>query len=392
MMKSRRFFASSAFLLGLCPVIGAAGDSKDVIHPTTDSESRWEVHGGFGIRQSFDLRVASASRDLSGGLFVRRSGAAGVLDSVGPADAEADRSYDDGFVNIGSNYNLTTQWGYESDAQVQKSSQPWDPSQPWDSPGNSSLYLSRTGEAGSDAFQNTGETGEQMFPYLEIHRLWKSDPDSFWHEKGIAAFWSWIPTSSGLAEQLGMLQTRVTDEYHLYGVIPPAAPYSGPALPPGPLLDNIPQDRVEDTSAAGLTGTSFTDLDLDLQTVSVGGIWRHKPHKDLLIDGRQRLYGIDAQAGISLNYARLEMDSHTTVQDGGRVIGRYRDRASESKLLTGIYTSLGATLDIGDAGNWMVITQARYDLAGEIEVRTGATSAEVELNGFSWTIGVGKEW
>lgn len=372
--------------------MGAAGDSKDAIIPPAAPEARWEVHAGFGIRQSFDLRVASASRDLSGGLFSRSPGAAAVLGSVGPADAEADRVYDDGFVNIGSSYNLTTDWGYSSDSQVRQSSQPWNPSQPWDSPGNRSLYLSRTGEAGSDAFQNTRGTGEQLFPYLEIHRLWKSDPDSFWDEKGIAAFWSWIPTSAGLAEQLGMRQTRVVDEYYLYGVIPPAAPYSGPPLPPGPLLDNIPQDRIEDTSAGDLVGSNFTDLDLDLQTISLGGIWRHKPRKDFRIDERLRLYGIDAQAGVSLNYARLEMESHTTVQDESGVIGRYRDRASGSKLLPGLYASLGATLDIGDAGNWMMMSQARYDYAGDIEVGTGATSAEVELDGFSWTIGVGKNW
>lgn len=391
-MKSRRFVSSSAFLLGLCPVVGAAGDSKDLIMPPADGEARWEVQAGFGIRQSFDLRVASANRDLSGGLFSRSSAAAGLFDSVGPADAEADRVYDDGFVNIGSNYNLTTHWGYDSGSQVRPSSQPWDPSQPWDAPGNRSLYLSRSGEAGSKAYQNAAETGEQLFPYLEIHRLWKSEPDAFWQEKGIAAFWSWIPTSAGLAEQLGMLQTRVIDEYYLYGVIPPAAPYSGPPLPPGPLLDNLPHDRVEDTSAAGLAGASFTDLDLDLQTVSLGGIWRHKPRKDVRFDERFRLYGIDAQAGVSLNYARLEMDSRAVVQDESGVIGRYRDRASGSKLLPGLYASLGATVDIGDAGDWMMMTQARYDYAGAIEVRTAATRAEIELDGFSWTIGVGKNW
>ena len=275
---------------------------------------------------------------------------------------------------------------------MRQSSQPWESSQPWDAPGNRSLYLSRSGEAGSKAYQNAGETGEQLFPYIEIHRLWKSDPDAFWQEKGIAAFWSWIPTSAGLAKQLGMQRTRVIDEYYLYGVIPPAAPYSGPPLPPGPLLDNIPHDRVEETSASGLVGSSFTDVDLDLQTVSLGGIWRHKPREDFRFDDRFRLFGIDAQAGVSLNYAQLEMDSRAIVQDESGVIGRYRDRASASKLLPGLYASLGATVDIGDAGDWMMMTQFRYDYAGAIEVRTSATSAKIELDGFSWTIGVGKNW
>lgn len=391
-MKSRRFASSSAFLLGLCPAACVAWGSNEGITARSDSDARWEVHAGFGIRQSFDLRVASASRDLTGGLYAPSSGSSAVLGSVGPANAEANRVYDDGFVKIGSSYNLTTNWGYSSASQVGQSSQPWNPSQPWDSPGNRSLYLTKTSVPGVGAFQSSDDTDEGFFPYVEVHRLWKNDPDSFWDEKGVAAFWSWIPTTAGLADQLGMLQTRVVDEYYLYGVIPPAAPYSGPALPPGPLLDNIPHNRVEDSSATGLLGATFTDLDLDLHTVSFGGIWRHETGTGAMIDDQLRLHGLDLQAGLSLNYARLEMDSSTTVYSGSTVIGTYRDHGSRSEMLPGLYASLGATLDIGEREEWMMFTQARYDYAGDIEVHTGNSSAEVDLKGLSWTIGIGKRW
>lgn len=391
-MKSRRFASRSALLLGLCPAMCAAGEPQEVITVPSDSGARWELHAGFGIRQSFDLRVASASRDLTGGLYSPAAGSSAVYGSVGPANAQANRVYDDGFVNIGSNYNLTTHWGYSSASQVRQASQPWNPSQPWDSPGNQSLYLSRSGAAGVDAFQSGGDTGEQFFPYVELHRLWKNEPGSFWDEKGIAGFWSWIPTSAGLAEQLGVMQTRVVDEYFLYGVIPPAAPYSGPALPPGTLLDNIPHNRVEDTSSVGLSGVTHTDLDLDLHTVSVGGIWRHETDRGAWFDEQLRLHGLDLQAGLSLNYARLEMDANTTVFQNAARIGTYHDHGSRAEMLPGLYASLGATFDIGERENWMMFTQARYDYAGDIEVQTGTSSAEVDLEGLSWTIGIGKRW
>ena len=40
----------------------------------------------------------------------------------------------------------------------------------------------------------------------------------------------------------------------------------------------------------------------------------------------------------------------------------------------------------------MVFTRARDDDTGDIEVQTGNSSAEVDLKGLSWTIGIGKRW
>lgn len=357
-----------------------------------DSDTRWEFHAGFGIRQSFDLSFSSVSRGLTGSLYSSSQGSSAVYGSVGPVNAEANRIYDDGFVNIGSNYNLTTNWGYSDASQVRQSSQPWDLSQPWDSPGNNSLYLSRAGAVGADAFENTDQMQESLFPYVEIHRVWKNDPGSFWNEIGLAGGWSRISTSADLASQLGMRQTRVVDEYFLYGVIPPAANYSGPVLPPGPLLNNVPHNRVEDTSASGLSGATFTDLSIDLQTVSFGGIWRHVTEQDGWLDELLYLYGLDLKAGLSLNYARLRMNSRATVYSGNTVIGNYTEQASRSKFLPGFYASLGATFDVGEPGGWMIFSQFRYDYAGKIKVSTGASSAEVALNGFSSTLGIGITW
>jgi hypothetical protein len=392
LMKSFLFATGASLFLGFYPVTCDADDSKKMMTVRSDSEARWEIQTGFGVRQSFDLRYSSISRDLTGGYYSSAQASAAVYGSIGPVNAEANRTYDDGFVNIGSNFNLTTNWGYSDASQVRRSSQQWNLSQPWDSPGNNSLYLFRAGAIGTDAFERVEEMQESLFPYVEIHRVWKNDPGSFWNEIGLSGVWSRISTGADLATQLGMLQTRVLDEYFLYGIIPPAAPYSGPVLPPGPLLDNMPHSRVEDTSASGLSGVSFTDLNIELQTVSLGGIWRHDPEQGGWLDDQLNLHGVDLQAGLSLNYARVRMNSSTTIYSGNTVIGNYTDQASRSKFLPGFYASLGTTFDVGGPGKWMVFNQLRYDYAGKIKMSTGASSAEVALNGFSLTLGIGIAW
>lgn len=367
------------------------GGAKDVAVPRVARNGRWEVHAGFGIRQAFDLDLRSTDRTLTGGYYSITEADLDLAGFLGPLGGQANRLYDDGFVNIGSQYNLTSFWGYDDASQVRPSSRPWDPSQPWDAPGVQSLYLSRVGETGVSGYRREADTGAELFPYIEARRLWQSAESGFWDEKGVAFGWSWIPARAGMAESLSVLRTVVVDEYYLYGVLPPSAPYTGPALPPGALLDNVPHDRVENTAAAGLSGRVATDIDFDLHTLSLGGIWRYSPEigpQDALL----RVYGFDLQAGVSLNFGKLSMNTTTTVTDGGVVIGSFRDYASKSKVLPGLYASLGATLDVGERGDWMIYTAGRYDQAGHLEVRTQNSSAKVSLDGFSWTIGLGREW
>jgi hypothetical protein len=370
--------------------IGPAS-GKDVLVPPSARGGRWELHAGFGVRQAFDMSVRSSSRSLVGGIFSPSLADSDLLGQIGPIDGQGNRVYDDGFVNIGSQFNLTSFWGYEDAGQVRQSSRQWDPSQPWDSPGNQSLYLSRLGETGLGGYRRDADTGAEMFPYIEARRLWQTDGSGFWHEKGVSFGWGWVPARAGVAEALSVLRTGVVDEYYLYGVIPPSAPYTGPELPPGPLLDNIPSDRVESGASDGLSGRTATDVDFDLHTLSLGGIWRHAPEFGPQ-DAWLRLHGLDLQAGLALNHGKLSVESTTTVRDGDERLASFRDRASKSKFLPGIYLSLGATLDIGEQDEWLIYSAGRYDYAGSIRAESRHSSVEVELDGFSWTIGIGRSW
>lgn len=373
-------------------VLHAGPGSKQVIIQESVREKHWELHAGFGIRQAFDFKFRSDTTDLFGGTFSPEATRNSFFAGIGPADDESDRVYDDGFVNVGSAFNLTTHWGYDDTSQVRKSSRQWDPSQPWDSPGNQSLYLTKTGEVGIQGYGSGADSDCEQFPYIEARRWWDSEPDSYWREKGLVISWSWISTNAGLNESLIVRRDLVVDEYYLYGVIAPAAPYKGPALPPGSLLDNIPHERQYDDGASELTGTTHSYVDLDFHTLSFGGILRHYKRQHESWEGLPWFYGLDLHGGISLNYAKLSLHSNTTVSDQGSVIGSFSQSASKDRFLPGLYLSAGAAFDIGEDEGWMVFSQCRYDYAGSIKVQTGASSAEVDLRGFSFIIGIGSRW
>jgi hypothetical protein len=389
MKITKSFSLAAAATLGMLPPANAGGGAKT---PIPEPRGRWELHAGFGIRQSFDVNVRSSSRSLLGGAFSPVTGNSSLYAGIGPVDAEADRVYDDGFVNIGSLFNLTSHWGYQDTSQIGQSSQQWDPSQPWDSPGNQSLYLASSGQTGIAGYHSSADSDQEFFPYIEARRWWDCDQDSFWTEKGFVASWSWIPADAGLTENLAVQRNRVVDEYYLYGVIVPSAPYTGPPLPPGPLLDNIPHSREESNGASTAVATTRADVSLDLNTLSFGGIWRYAPKDDRSEFDSIGLYGLDLQAGVSVNFARLKLRSETSVIEEGQLIGSFQDSASNSKLLPGLYLSLGATFDVGEEENWMIFTQGRYDYVGDINVRAGLSSAHVDLEGFSATIGIGRRW
>jgi hypothetical protein len=394
---SSPLFAAAA-MIGIISSVYAGGDAKnDMIKIEKKSDGRWEVHAGFGIRQSFDFNVSSSSRDLLGSALSPTSGAASPLAGIGPANREANRAYDDGFVNIGSEFNLTTNWGYENASQVRQSSQAWN------STGNQSLYLTRSfgptvsqsPVTGSSSFT---DSENEIFPYLEVRRWWECDEESFWQEKGLVVSWSWIPAQAGLMEsweqRTQTQQVTVVDEFFLYGVIPPSAPYSGPELPPGPILDNIPQDRQENTTSSNTVEVVRADVDVDLEmhALSFGGAWRFAPKAARGAFNLIGLGGLDVQAGATINFVQLDLSSNTTVSKQGVLLGSFQESNSTSKVMPGLYVSLGAKFDIGKSNDWFIFTQGRYDYVGTLDVATSSAAAEVDIQGFSLSIGLGRAW
>jgi len=368
--------------------------SKSVIYfeEKKESLSRWEILGGFGIRQSLDIDLKAPSMNFNGELISFEQNSSSLLANVGSPDIEGDRRYDDGFVNIGSEFNLTTNWGYNNAGQVRQSSQQWDSSQPWDSPGNQSLYMTASGGAGIAGYQHSTGTNEEAFPYIEARRWLDFDPNSYWQEKGLVVSWSWTPMNAWHNENLSLNLQSITDEFYLYGIQPPSAGYTGPALPPGPLLDNLPTDRNISDTSANLSGFTNTHADLDLQTFSLGGIVRRIQPSQTQLGRLLRSEGVDVQAGLVLNYAKLTMSSRTTVREQDEVVGSFEKKAERSKFLPGLYLAVGSIFDVGEEESWKLFSQVRFDLADSIETGNDGSSVKANLSGFSLNLGIAYQW
>ncbi len=352
---------------------------------------RWELQVGVGIRQSFGLRLDSQSRNLTGGGYDSAEALQSILNAVGPVGSSANRVYDDGFLNVSSAYNMSTHWGFTDASQIQESSMNWDQSQPWDRSGHESLYLSQTGELGISSYQRSANTGKPIFPYVELRRLWKGEEDRFWWERGLVFSWSWMRANARTAEPLGFTRTTVTDEYYLYGITLPPAPYGGPETPPGPLLDDIPHARVIRDTSESFSGLSSTRFGLDLHTLSFGYIWRHLSDSQRS-DPESKLRAMDFQAGLSLNYVRLKMNSETVVLEDGQQLADFREQARRVRYPVGFYASIGTITDIGEPDEWFFFSQIRYDYLGKIRVASDHFKLSANLSGFSLRLGIGRYW
>lgn len=346
--------------------------------PHSNRAGHWELQAGFGVRQSFDFSTGISGSKAPGSNAVPGS----LLEAIGATDADANRAYDDGFVNIGSAFGLTTDWSYQNASQVRPSSQSWGPE------GTDSLYLGRSSPAGLGELRNTDSSGPEIFPYIELSRLWTLEKIN--SELGFTLGFSSVSAEAAASQGIPSYQTNVVDEYYLYGVIPPAAPYSGPALPPGPILDNRPTNRVVTQSADANTAVASTSSELSLYTFSAGGVWRWTPRKGGLLD-RLHLFGTDLQAGVTLNRSKLTLAHTSQSFNGSSYTTVNRGSARESDFQPGFYVSTDANFELVPDQLYLTIT-GRYDDAGKIEVRTADSWSDVDLAGWSILLGLTKRW
>jgi hypothetical protein len=383
-----RFIPGAAVFFGFAGV-SLAGDPEPSISSGKQSSSgaRWELTGGLGARQAYDLSLGSNRRNLTAAEYNYALSSAAARAAVVSEDGEF-RLYDDGFVKRDATFDMTSYWGYDQAGQMLPSSQEWPSSQPWDRAGQDSLYFTRSGEIGIERYQRSSDMDTDLYPYLELKRLWENDAKTA--ERGWVASWSWVPGDGRSTQSLSLIRPTVVDEYYLYGITPPAAPYSGPPLPPGPLLGNAPNDSVLTDNPIGLLGVTRTKAELDLNTLSFGGIWRWLPKEEKELN-RVHFFGADLQAGVSLNIADLRVDSSTEVYDGLVPVGAFNEHASKRQLRAGFYASVGAIFDL-NYHDWFISTQARYDDAGSITARSGQSWATVELDGWSLMLGLTKRW
>lgn len=208
------------------------------------------------------LSLASAdSLTLGGGalLNVRAEfGDLGVLAAAsnpGPAAGGAvARIYDNGFVGVDVTDNggdTTWNWGYQSAGQVQ---------------GPNLLFRSDRA-----AGLTTERVEGDAHPAVEL--TWRSEfGDALGGRWGFLAGLGFQQVNVESSATLAGSVLRTTDAYSLNGLTTltiPAAPYSGSAAGPGPLIGSVPT-RTTATVANGLTITGRRELDANLIPLALG--------------------------------------------------------------------------------------------------------------------------
>ncbi len=335
-----------------------AGDSALVDLPTEAPNREggtWRVGAGSMWRNigSLSVNPGLGNGGMGTPFFLAPTGA-------GVANVNGDRSYDDGFVNIGAATALTgqtTNWGYNNAGQIS---------------GNA-LQLSLAG--GSQVSLPGGlRSDDEEFeaaPYLEVAYLKNLKPNL---RAGFVANLSFTGLNRSAQGAVGFSDVTLTDSFNLGSVIAPLPPYSGSFNGPGPLIGNQPDQRNFATVPTGTGAYSFS-TDTDLYSLALGG------EVEWLVSER---WFVSAGAGAVINLANWDGSWSVPVAGGGSL------SASDSgtSVLWGLYAQAGVGYRISQ--NWSVNSFLRYDLNESLDAGVGNADFELDLSG--WSIGLGANY
>ncbi len=188
------------------------------------------------------------------------------------------------------------------------------------------------------------------------------------------------------AERTTWVRTRnVADLYDVSAIAPlPAAPYSGSFNGPGPLISLAPARRSGGGVREQSSGTEiFTSelsqsLEVQLHTISLG------PRFDVEFGSLRLLAGL----GYALNIVPWDADSQETLRSNRRgPLRTWRDSASDTDLLSGLYAEISAEWRF--ARQWSLSAGARYDWSESLQGEVGAADFDVDLGGWTATLGLG---
>ena len=369
--------------LGTFP--GGKSAKDGIILPSQHSPQRWSLRAGPILRHIGDVsfRTGISPNNIPNlfgvDTFTEPPG-------IGPLGATANRTYDDGFVNIGAGTpgtGLTTFWGHNNATQVQ---------------GGNMVYSRAGGERRDvtmrDSAAVTGwsdDAGWEAGPFLELTYTLEIAPNL---AAGIAINFSSVNiggSQGGLNtlsqfQQLDVYAVTAVDTYSLGGIVPPNAPFVGSFAGPGPLINNIPDSRAFPETLASTTTAQFVDsvrddLALDLHTLGIGGNVNWMPRPQLLLA---------AQIGVALNLAdwKAQRDELITQSNNGGPAGVFSRRTVRSdarEIIAGVYAQGNFAWILND--RWAIQGFARYDWNEELDGSVGPSSFDVDLSG--WSVGAG---
>ena len=348
------------FLLVTLPVLAgdppAWADAKSPIIPAAEAPGPWRIGTGMMWRKIGGLSV---NPNLQNGPLVNRCFIAPT--GAGVANTFANRTYDDGFVNIGAatpGSGLTTNWGYQGDSQVH---------------GGSLNYTLSGGAA--QTLPSSGKDGEDTnsAPDLELSYLRRIRPDLL---AGFTANLSLAGLAGRTTSTMDHSSVSIADHYALGGVIPPSAPYSGSFAGPGPLIHNQPTSRDFILSPNGTNPYLFSH-DTDLYSLALGGEIHWQTAESWYLG-----FG----TGAVLNLAVWNASWHATLPNttGTTTVGVANNGED---LLWGLYLKGSAGYRIDE--RWSIEGFFRYDWNESLHASVSPSTFELGLTGWSAGFGVG---
>ncbi len=280
---------------------------------------------------------------------------------VGSPTAEGNRTYDNGFVNIGSATpltGLTTNFGYTNG-----------PPQVGDN-----LVFSRAGGV-AVGLPTGGRDDADILPapYLDFSYIIPIQENL---EVGINLNFSFGGLSGRFRSNVGISSVTTVDIYALNGVIVPSGNYSGPVGGAAPLISNIPTLRQQNI-AQTLTDQYYFKQDSDLYSLALGSDVRWIPLENLTVS---------IGTGVVLNIADWSAESNNpAINPANANIIRNVISSNGRETLLGLYLKATASYQINE--NWGIESFFRYDWTENLEASAGSTDFTVDLTG--WSIGVG---
>ena len=358
-----------------------------------DRRPLWRVSAGPVWQQSgsvsFRTNGTSSIRDLPPLLQASSSGNS----AVGPLGSFGNRQYDDGYVRLSSGTGdshaidptATTNWGYSNAGQIQGNTLNFHATESAVSNGQQSARTSRDGWTGDDDSFGPHLQIDCLFPVAKAIRLGPQLTFSF-NSMGV----SHTARTFQATQSQTATSDQITDTYNLKGILPPAAPYQGTFLGPGPLIDEIPTSRRIQPNAAighGVANGAYHNVvnesfDSDMYNFGLG--------LGIEADLTTRLYAF-ASGGFALrviNYDASVEEALILDRKHGKSsdVKRWRDDSSDADALAGGYFQGGLGFRIWR--NYSITSFVRYDLLQSLDGAVGASSYHWNASGLSAGVSV----
>jgi hypothetical protein len=289
--------------------------------------------------------------------------------------------YRDGFVSPDSTGGAQTwNWGYNSASQVSGNNLTLS--------GTSTQIISRTLTSGSHMEDAEDPSGLGFYLSIESPDLVQWSHLSLSTALGYS-FAQDEAGSSGIAyraeRQVIERSQSLLDVYDISAITPlPTAPYSGTFSGPGPVISMAPASRNRSSVTERLlfseVFTSHLDqsLDLQLHTFSLGP----RVGFDL---GR---FHLQAGLGLAINIVPWDFDSRETFRSNRRgTLKTWTTSDSGTDILPGLYAELAAQYRL--TKRWHINTGVRYDWSQSLEGQVAGTTFDVDLGGWTATLGIG---